>query len=70
MKIFVRAKTGSVAQKVKKIFDIKYEVSLKSLAKDNKANMELVKVLKKYFGKTVRLKSGFASKKKIVEVED
>lgn len=47
-----------------------YIVYLKSAPEDNKANMELVKLLKKHFGKAVRTKSGFISKNKIVEVAD
>ena len=47
-----------------------YLVHLKSPAENNKANIELLKMLKKYFGKDVKIKSGFASRNKIVEVGD
>ncbi len=47
-----------------------YIVSLKSVPKDNMANIELVKLLKKYFNKSVRIKSGTTSRNKIVEVND
>ena len=45
-------------------------VKLKSSPENNKANLELIKILKKYFGKEVRIKSGFTSRKKVVEVLD
>jgi uncharacterized protein (TIGR00251 family) len=48
-----------------------YVVHLKSLPENNKANLELIKLLKKYFrGKEVKIKSGFTSRNKIIEVED
>ncbi len=36
---------------------------------DDKANIKLVKMMKKYFKKNVKLKSGFTSRNKILEVE-
>jgi uncharacterized protein (TIGR00251 family) len=50
--------------------DENYKVYLKSAPVDNKANIELVKLLKKHFGKSVKIKSGFTSRNKIVEVDD
>lgn len=45
-------------------------VRVKSPAQDNKANKELIKLLKKHFNaKKVRIKSGFSSRNKKVEVE-
>jgi uncharacterized protein (TIGR00251 family) len=47
-----------------------YFVKLKSPATDNKANIELIKCLKKYFkADEVVIKSGFTSREKIVEVK-
>ncbi|MCX6749246.1 MAG: DUF167 domain-containing protein [Candidatus Pacearchaeota archaeon] len=46
-----------------------YAVYLKSVPEDNKANIELIKMLKKHFGKDARIKSGFTSRKKLVEVK-
>jgi len=43
---------------------------LKSFPEDNKANLELLKLLKKHFKKEVRIKSGFTSRNKTVEVLD
>jgi len=45
-----------------------YLVELKSRPENNKANAELIKLLKKHFGKEVKIKSGFTSRNKIVEV--
>ena len=64
-KIKVKVKPGSKIQEIKKEED-KYIIKLKSHAEDNKANLELVKMLKKYFKKNVKIKSGFTSKNKII----
>ena len=42
-------------------------VKVKAPAKDNKANIAVLKILKKHFGKEVRLLSGLTGKKKVVE---
>jgi len=44
------------------------EVWLKEKPLDGKANVKLVKMLKRYFGKPIELKSGFTSRIKVVEV--
>jgi uncharacterized protein (TIGR00251 family) len=78
MKIKVKVKTNSGEQVVEKIskdlffeegFEALYFVKLKSSAEGGKANLELVKLLSKYFGKEVKIKSGFSSRMKIVEVQ-
>ena len=46
------------------------KVYLKKLPEGGKANLELVKFLKKHFGKNVRIVSGLSSRKKVVEVVD
>ena len=43
-------------------------VKVKAPAKGNRANIAVMKLLRKHFGKDVRMLSGFASKKKVVEV--
>jgi uncharacterized protein (TIGR00251 family) len=45
-----------------------YLIKVKSKAQDNKANVELCKLLQRYFKREVRIKSGFTSKNKLVEV--
>jgi uncharacterized protein (TIGR00251 family) len=47
-----------------------YFVKLKSSATDGKANIELIKFLKKYFkADEVVIKSGFTSREKVVEMK-
>ena len=67
MIVKIHVKTSSGKQEVEKK-DGFYLVSLKSVPENNKANLELEKVLKKYFGGEIKIKSGFTSKKKMVEV--
>ncbi len=43
-------------------------VRVKAQAKDNKANVAVLKVLRKHFGKEVRFVSGLKSRKKTVEI--
>ena len=51
-------------QPVEEVFLVK----LKSSADEGRANMELVQVLKEYLGKEIKIKSGFTSRTKFVEV--
>jgi len=67
MEIKVKVKTHSGKQDVVKEKDY-YIVYLKSQPEKGKANLELLKILKKYFKKEVRIKKGFTSKEKIVEL--
>lgn len=69
MKICVKVKPHSGKQEVREKDGI-LEVSLKSLPEDGKANEELIKVLRKHFKRNVKIKSGFTSRRKIIEVED
>jgi uncharacterized protein (TIGR00251 family) len=69
MIIKVKVKPNSSEQSVEKVGE-EYVVKLKSLPEDGKANLELVKLLKKYFGFEVKIKSGFNSRRKILEVKD
>jgi len=94
MKIKVKVKPNAGEQSVEKIspelysengFEGLYFVKLKSFAREGEANLELIKLLTKYFntqgctpkdfqGKSllrareVRIKSGFTSRNKIVEI--
>ena len=45
-------------------------MNLKSLPEENKANIELLKILKRYFKRDVSISSGHTSRKKVVEVLD
>ncbi len=43
-------------------------VRVKAPAKDNKANISLIKLLSRHFGRPVRIVSGLNSKRKVVEI--
>ncbi|MBN1896687.1 MAG: DUF167 domain-containing protein [Candidatus Aenigmarchaeota archaeon] len=45
-------------------------VKVKAPAKDNKANIAVLKLLKKHFNRDVRFVSGLTSKRKIVKIDD
>ncbi len=66
MKIKVKVKPNSGRQEVLRK-DKEYLVYLKSSPENNKANIELIKVLRRYFGREVKIKSGFTSRKKVLE---
>ena len=70
MTIKIKVKTNSRGQDIEKISDCEYFVKLKSAPENNKANLELVKVLKKYFKKEIKIKSGFSSRNKVIELKD
>lgn len=79
MKIKIKVKTNAGEQGVEKIsselfseegFEGLYFVKLKSSAEEGKANLELVKLLTKHFGREVKIISGFRSTRKIVHVLD
>lgn len=70
MKIKVKVFPSSGKQEVSNLSDGELKVYLKSEANKNKANIELLKILKKHFKKQVRIKSGFISRNKVVEIID
>ena len=47
-----------------------YKVSIKEKAEDNKANKGLIRFLSKTIGGEVRIKSGFKSREKLMELCD
>ena len=69
MNLQLKLHPGSSREKVDKISNKKYEVWIKERAIEGKANLGLVKILKKYFrAKKVEIKKGFTSRNKVVEV--
>lgn len=70
MIIEVKVFPKSGRQDIKKISDCKYSIYLKKPAENNKANLELLKIMKKYFKKDLRIKSGLISRNKIIEVKN
>lgn len=67
MKVKVKVHAGSSQEKINKISE-GYEVWLKVRAVDGKANLALIKLLKGYLKKDIKIKSGHTSKNKIIEV--
>lgn len=62
----VKVKPGSVNSKI--VSRSPWVVELKSQPDKGKANLELVKLLKKELGKQVKIVSGLTSREKVVEV--
>ncbi|MCX6702265.1 MAG: DUF167 domain-containing protein [Candidatus Wolfebacteria bacterium] len=72
MKIFVIAKPKSKMEKVEKVSDNIFRVSVKAPATDGLANAAIINLLAAYFGKrksAVRIISGHSSKKKRIEID-
>jgi uncharacterized protein (TIGR00251 family) len=65
IKVFAGAGRDEVSEK-----DGTLIVRVKAPAQDNKANVAVMKLLSRHFGKDVRIVSGFTSKKKAVNVPD
>lgn len=70
MIIKIRVRPNSKKQDIEKIGESEYKVSLKEKAEDNKANIELLKFLRKQFGKEAKIIKGLKSKNKIVKIEN
>jgi len=68
MIIYVKVKPNSKKQKIEVVSSKEYIVSLKNLAENNKANLELLKLLEKYFNKKIKIIKGLKNKKKIIEI--
>ncbi len=69
--INIKVKTNSKISKIIKIDEDKYEVSLKSLPIDNKANQELKEVLASYFHvpkSSITILKGIKSKNKLLKI--
>jgi len=71
MKIFVYVKAKARENKVEKVDDTTYKVSVKSPPVGGRANKEVEEILAKYFNfppSQVYIVSGFKSKSKVVEI--
>lgn len=71
MKIFVYVKAGARENRVEKIDDTSYKVSVKAPPVEGKANKEVEEVLAEYFNiskSKIYIVSGFRSKSKVVEI--
>lgn len=69
MIITVDVKSNSREDRVNKISDNYYFVSVKAPAKKNKANKAVMNLLKNYFGNQVYLVSGHSSNRKLFEIK-
>lgn len=69
MLVNIKVKIKSGEQRVEKTSE-GLTVYLKSEPENNKANLELLKVLKKYFGKDIKIIKGKTSKNKTIQVGD
>ena len=69
MIIKIKVRPNSAKQEMIKISENEYKISLKEKAEDNKANKELIKLLKKYFKKDTKIIKGMKSRDKIVEIK-
>ena len=71
MIVNIKVKPQSGKQEIVKVNCNEYIVSLKSAPEDNKANIELLKLLKKYFKvevQDIKIIKGKASKNKLVKI--
>lgn len=69
MKIKVKLHPNSSKEEIEKLNEDEFEVWIKEKPINNKANLELIKILKKFFKKDIAIKSGFTSRNKIVEIK-
>jgi len=72
MKIFIKAKPNSKENKVEKINNQHFTVSVKEPPMDNKANIAIMELLSEYFNvpiSNIKLISGRTTKNKVFEIE-
>lgn len=70
MKIKIKLHPNSSQEKISDAGNNEFEIWIKEKPLENKANTELLKVLKKYFKKEVKIISGVRGRNKIIEVFD
>ncbi len=71
MKIFVKVKPKAKEEKVEKIDDINFKVSVKQPPEKGRANRAVMRVLADYFNigqSNIQIISGSTSKLKIIEI--
>ena len=69
MIINIKVKPSSGKQEIEKISNNQYLINLKNPPEDNKANLELIKILKKHFKRNIKIIKGQKSKNKIIEIQ-
>ncbi len=71
MIIKVKVKPNSSEDKISRIDECNYEVSVREKAEKGKANLALIKILAKHFNtptSKIKIKSGMTSHNKIIEI--
>jgi len=68
MKINIKVKPNSSRQELIKLSSDAYLANIKSPPEKNQANFELIKLLKKKFGRQAKIIKGLSSKNKIIEI--
>ena len=68
MIIKIKVKPHSGKQNIEKLNKEEYLINLKSEPVGNKANLELLRLLKKKFRKRIRIVKGKTSRNKIIEL--
>jgi uncharacterized protein (TIGR00251 family) len=71
MKIFVKAKPNSKFEKIEKISETEFRISVCEPPEKGKANEAIIRVLSKYFRvakSRIKIKTGQGSRNKIVEI--
>ncbi len=68
MIIKIKVHANSSREKIKRTNNSNYEIWIKEKPIENKANVSIIKLLKKYFKKNIKIKSGLRSKNKIIEI--
>ncbi len=72
MKILVKARPGAREERVERVDEGNYTVSVKERAEDNEANIAIIKILAEYFHVPmlrVRLVGGRTSRHKIIIID-
>ncbi|KKU72062.1 MAG: hypothetical protein UX98_C0020G0005 [Parcubacteria group bacterium GW2011_GWA2_47_26] len=72
IKIFVKAKPAASEDRVEKVDETHFEVSVKEPPIQGRANMAIVRTLAQYFQvapSRVRIISGYTSRQKVVAIE-
>lgn len=70
MRITVDVKVESREERVEKLGEGWFLVRVKAPRKKGKANIAVIKLLRRYFDCSVHIVSGFTSSRKIIELQD
>jgi uncharacterized protein len=73
MKLFIKVKTKAKKEKVEKVDEINFKVSVKEPPVKGKANIAVIKALAEYFNISrdmLKIVSGTGSRLKIIEIEN